>query len=158
MATHASRDTTTGLQFEELTDFQRFDGKRIRKKAFCNFIEKQGGTALIWRFEPDDAYYFEDTNEIVIYEKKRQSTQGTADEKCANCGWRLEGYRMMAKTIGIPPEKVHMIYIFSDWFKAPKYKHMLDYMERQGCEYFFWNDDDKKKMRLMNYRYKEQEE
>ena len=65
--TNASRDTTTGIIFEKLTDFRRYDGKRLRKGAFCNFIEQRNGTPLVWRSQPDDAYYFEDTNEIVIF-------------------------------------------------------------------------------------------
>ena len=153
MATHASRDTTTGINFENVTDFCRSDGLRIRKGKFCNFIEQMGGKALQWRFQPDDAYYFKDTNEIVIYEKKMQSTQGSCDEKPGNCAWHLDGYRIMAASIGILPEKVIIIYIFSDWFKQPKYEHMLDFIKRSGCDYFFWNDNDENKKRLINYRY-----
>ena len=154
MATHASRDTTTGLKFEKMADFTRTDGEKIQQRAFASWVKKHGGTMLPWEFRPYNAFYFADTNEFVIYELKRQSTKGSADEKLAACGWRLEDYRTILSTVGIPPEKVKLIYIFeNEWFRTPRYKTILNYMERQGCEYFFWDIDDDKKKRLMNYRY-----
>lgn len=155
MSTHASRDTTTGIRFEKASDFYRTDATvRLQQGAFAKWIEKMGGQNLAWEFRPDDAYYFADTNEVVIYEKKTQSKKGSCDEKLAACEWRLQDYRTILATIGVPPEKVKMIYIFgTDWFKTPKYATLLAYMESKGCEYFFWNDNDEKKERLMNYRY-----
>lgn len=154
MSTHASRDTSTGKHFEKMADFTREGAERIRQAGFAKWVKQHGGMNLPWEFRPDNAFYFADTNEFIIYEMKRQGTKGSADEKLAACGWRLEDYRTILATVGIPAEKVKMIYIFEDgWFRTPRYTTILNYMERQGCEYFFWDIDDEKKKRLMNYRY-----
>lgn len=33
--------------------------------------------------------------------------------------------------------KVQFIYLFNDWFKAPKYRDMLEYVKRLECSYYF---------------------
>ena len=148
--TNASRDTSSGLRFEDATKIVR-DGKDISKTEFVKYIKEHGGTPTDWTRYPDAAFIWEDDKEIVIYEKKFQEKDGSADEKPAIGPFLLSQYRKMAATIGIRPEKVTLIYIFSDYFKAPKYKDMLDYIEENGCKYTFWSDEEKRE-EMLNYR------
>lgn len=46
--THASRDTSTGLKFEEQIQIDRKDGINISKKHFCKFFERKGWMCLIF--------------------------------------------------------------------------------------------------------------
>ena len=76
MATHASRDTTSGLTFEKMAVIHRQDGVNISKKKLKTFLQERGvkdpTEYLSWMFEPDEAYYIPKTNEVVIYEKNEQ--------------------------------------------------------------------------------------
>lgn len=131
------------------------DGIRIKEGDFKKFLKSHGATIQKgeWYFKPDDAYYFKDTNEIIIYEFKSQYCTGTADEKPAGCEWHLLAYKRWLSEIGIPPENVHMFYIFNDWFKQPKFTWMLEYMKLKGVDYCFWWDNDENKERIIHYRY-----
>ena len=138
--THASRDTTTGLLFEQYTNRLQKEGINISKKKFCSFLESKGIDNVLnhlsWRFEPDEAYYLPNTNEIIIYEKKTQHTAGSADEKLGSCGWKITEYKDACAAIGI--NKVSYIYCFSSWFRQPRYTKLLKYIRSiDGCDYFF---------------------
>ncbi len=32
---------------------------------------------------------------------------------------------------------VEYIYLLDDWFRSPKYKDVLDYIQSVGCDYYF---------------------
>ena len=115
MATHASRDTTTGLTFEQQVVIHRQDGIDISKTKLKKFLAEKGvkdpTEYLSWMFQPDEAYYLPDTNEVVIYEKKFQQTSGSADEKLGNCAWKVKEYGECFAAAGI--YKISYIYIFN---------------------------------------------
>lgn len=137
--THASRDTSTGLKFEEQIRLDRKDGINISKKQFCKFFESKGINVLnylSWRFEPDEAYYLPSTNEVVIYEKKFQQTSGSVDEKLGACAWKIQEYRALCEAANI--NTVSYIYCFCSWFKNERYKKLLNFIRNtDGCDYFF---------------------
>lgn len=139
MATHASRNTTTGLEFEKRCALDRKDGVNISKTKLRPWAKEHGVDVLdhlSWSFLPDEAYFLEDTNEVVIYEKKFQQTAGSADEKLGNCAWKISEYRSLFSAMGI--ENVSYIFIFNDWFKQDRYKKLLAYIKSvPGCDYFF---------------------
>ena len=139
MATHASRNTTTGLTFEQQVDMTRKDGVNISKTKLKKFLVDRGVNPLdylSWMFQPDEAYYLPETNEVIIYEKKFQSTNGSADEKLGACAWKISEYRSVFAAAGIPT--VSYIYIFCDWFKQPRYEKLLKYIRSvDGCDYMF---------------------
>ena len=140
MATHASRDTTTGLTFEQQVIIHRQDGINISKTKLKKFLAEKGVKEptqyLSWMFQPDEAYYIPETNEVVIYEKKYQQTSGSADEKLGACAWKIQEYRECFAAAGIPT--VSYIYIFCDWFKQPRYEKLLKYIRSiDGCDYMF---------------------
>lgn len=163
--THSSRNTSTGILFE-----QRVKGSapgiplhkaKLRKyyekmtggyyslsKMFPNKhndipndkmerAEKFAGKFLFTRaLEPDEAYLDIETSTLTIFEKKYQDTDGSADEKIQTCGFKIRQYRRLAERLGI--ENVYFIYILSEWFKNPYYADALNYVKSiEGCDYFF---------------------
>ena len=139
MATHASRDTSTGIAFENKVKVQT-DGVNISKTRLKTFLQSKGiadpTDYLSWMFQPDEAYFLPDTNEVIIYEKKFQQTAGSADEKLGACGWKIKEYKDVFSAAGI--DKVSYIYIFCDWFKQKRYEKLLKYIRSvDGCDYMF---------------------
>ena len=140
MATHASRDTSTGLAFEQQVSANRKDGIDISKTKLKKFLTEKGvknpTEYLSWMFQPDEAYYIPETNEVVIYEKKFQQTSGSADEKLGACAWKIQEYKRCFEAAGI--NKVSYIYIFCDWFKQSRYEKLLKYIRSvNDCDYMF---------------------
>ena len=138
MATHASRDTSTGLKFEELVSI-RGTGINLSKHALYRFLKERGikwETILSRRLLPDEAYWDEETKTLSIFEKKYQETEGSADEKPQTCGFKILQFKKIGMALNA--ETVTYTYIFNDWFKQEKYKDMLDYIESvEGCGYIF---------------------
>jgi hypothetical protein len=138
MATHASRNTTTGLLFEEKVHMEN-TGKNISKHALYRFLADKG---VDWtqyiskKLLPDEAYYDDVNNRVIIYEKKYQQTEGSADEKPQTCAFKIYEFRKLFSAIGITD--VSYIYVFNDWFTKPQYKDMLEYIKSvDGCDYIF---------------------
>ena len=138
MTTHASRDTTTGLQFEEKAQIKH-DGIKVAKHDLYRFLTKQNidyTTFLSRKLLPDDAYIDYSTSSLYVYEKKYQETEGSADEKPQTCGFKIYQYKKIAAALGL--KNTYYIYVFNNWFKKPKYKDMLDYINTiDGCSYYF---------------------
>ena len=85
---------------------------------------------------PDEAYFDEANNQVIIYEKKYQQTEGSADEKPQTCAFKIYEYRKLFAAMGVTD--VSYIYIFNDWFQKPQYKDMLEYIKSvDGCDYIF---------------------
>lgn len=165
MATHASRDTTTGALFE-LRVSGHAPGIPLHKKELGKYYAKQTGKYyslslirpskakgipndktekakmfegkyLFTRaLEPDEAYLDTDTSTLTIFEKKFQDTDGSADEKIQTCSFKIGQYKRLAEELGI--KNVYFIYILSDWFKSPYYADALRHVrETPNCDYFF---------------------
>ena len=142
MATHASRDTSTGLIFEKKVVIKN-DGICLTKNKLYKYLEKNkiDWTKIISRkLLPDEAYYNPKTKEFIIYEKKYQQTEGSADEKPQTCGFKIWEYKKLGKAIGA--EKVTYIYLLSSWFAQNKYRDMLEYIrnEVKDCDYVIVGD------------------
>lgn len=133
-----SRDTTTGLKFEEKVQIQS-DGINLSKHKLYAYLEKQGidyRDIISRKILPDECYLVDDS--LRIYEKKFQQTGGSADEKPQTCGFKIQQFRKIGAALGIKPEDVSYTYVFNDWFQKPEYKDMLDYIKTvDGCDYFF---------------------
>ena len=138
MATHASRDTTTGLEFEKRVSCVT-DGIDLTKYKLYKFLDSQkiNWTELLSRrLLPDEAYWNPITKTLSIYEKKFQHTEGSADEKPQTCGFKIWEFNKIGKALGAT--KVTYTYYLSEWFKQPKYKDMLEYINTiPGCSYKF---------------------
>ena len=138
MATHASRDTSTGLKFEELVSVKG-KGIDLSKHNLYRFLKSKGidwTDFLSRKLLPDEAYWDETTQTLSIFEKKYQEKEGSADEKPQTCGFKILQFKKIGNALGA--KKVSYTYIFNDWFKNPKYKDMLDYINSvDGCGYIF---------------------
>ena len=134
--TNASRDTTTGLQFEEQVQIKS-SGINLTKHNLYSYLKKIG---VNWedyisrRLLPDEAYFDPETKVFSIYEKKYQHVDGSADEKLQTCAFKIRQYEKLGKAMGA--EKVTYTYVLSSWFKMPKYKDVLEYINTvPGCSY-----------------------
>jgi len=134
--THATRNTTTGLQFEEQVQVKS-EGINLTKYNLYKYLDQN---KINWKdiiskkLLPDEAYFNPKTKELKIYEKKFQQTAGSADEKPQTCAFKIYQFRKIGKAIGA--EKVTYTYLLSSWFAKPEYKDMLDYIKSvEGCDY-----------------------
>lgn len=136
--THASRNTTTGLLFEEKVKFNN-KGIDLTKHNLYRFLKEKNidyKEIISKKLLPDEAYYNEEEKTLYIYEKKFQQTSGSADEKPQTCAFKIFQFRKIGKAIGA--ERVFYTYIFNDWFKKPEYRDMLEYIKSvDGCDYVF---------------------
>ncbi len=83
---------------------------------------------------PDDSIFVIVNNTMYIVECKFQKVNGSVDEKLQTCDFKKKQYRKLLSRANID---VEYIYLLSDWFKAPKYKDVLDYIISVGCSYYF---------------------
>ena len=129
MATHASRNTTTGALFEMHTSGKALGIPLHKKELGKYFVKKTGkyfslssirasqtkgipkdkvakakmfeGKYLLTRaLEPDEAYLDEESSTLTIFEKKFQETDGSADEKLQTCGFKIQQYQKIAAELG----------------------------------------------------------
>jgi CRISPR/Cas system CMR-associated protein Cmr1 (group 7 of RAMP superfamily) len=139
--THASRNTTTGLLFEEKARLQ-VNGTDVTKHKLYQYLSNKGidyKTILSKKLLPDEAYIDEVNSCLRVYEKKFQQTAGSADEKPQTCAFKIFQYKKIAAALGL--KNTTYTYIFNDWFKKPEYADMLNYIKSvEGCDYFFWED------------------
>lgn len=139
--THASRDTTTGLVFEEQVKAQA-NGIDVSKHELYRLLGKKGikwQDLLSRKLLPDECYWDEDTKTLSVFEKKYQQEGGSADEKPQTCAFKIWEFSKIGKALGA--EKVTYTYILSSWFAHPKYKDMLDYIRTvPGCDYILKED------------------
>lgn len=134
--THASRDTSTGLKFEEAVKINT-TGIDLSKHNLYKYMKSQGikwENIISKKLLPDAAYFDIETKELKIYEKKYQQTAGSADEKPQTCAFKIYQFRKIAKALGA--EKTTYTYLLSEWFAKPEYKDMLEYIKSiDGCDY-----------------------
>lgn len=134
--THATRNTTTGLKFEEQVQTKN-EGINLTKYNLYKYLEQNN---INWKdiiskkLLPDEAYFNPETKEFTIIEKKFQQTAGSADEKPQTCAFKIHQFKKIGKAIGA--DKVTYTYLLSSWFAKPEYRDMLDYIKSvEGCDY-----------------------
>ena len=139
MSTNATRNTTTGIAFEKEVQGKNTNGINVTKHSLYRYMTSKG---LNWenyisrRLLPDEAYLDYEADELRVYEKKFQKTNGSADEKPQTCAFKILQFNKIAKALGV--SKATYTYILSDWFKQPMYKDMLEYIKSvEGCDYYF---------------------
>ncbi len=156
-------NTKTGLDYEKRIDFQSallkvagyalkpekekaglsvyyYDdcvGRLFRKHQFYKFLDEQG---IDWKSRiskqilPDDSLLVIVRETLFIIEIKFQMVAGSVDEKLQTCDFKRKQYQKLMKDTGL---KVEYVYVLNDWFKAPGYKDVLDYIHSVGCHYKF---------------------
>ena len=101
---------------------------------FLKSININWKTKISKKLLPDEALHILKTNTFHIIEMKSQKVSGSVDEKLQTCGFKLMQYsKLFSKT----KLRVKYCYILNEWFKDPKYKDTLDYVDLMGCSYFF---------------------
>lgn len=134
--THASRDTSTGLKFEDKVHVIS-NGINLTKHNLYKYMNKLGinwNDIISKKLLPDEAYFDEDTKELRIYEKKFQQVAGSADEKPQTCAFKIHQFKKIGNAIGAT--SVTYTYLLSSWFAKPEYKDMLEYIKSiDGCDY-----------------------
>lgn len=152
-----SRDTTTGIDFENRTDLIDYlirglgfiEGKKdVYVKGYTYLVDLKKGKLYSWleakevdyknhisrKLLPDECLYSVHSRTLYVFEKKFQKTAGSADEKLQTCDFKKKQYEKLVSTLGI---KIKYVYILSDWFKQPMYSDVLEYIRSVGCDYRF---------------------
>lgn len=151
-------NTKTGINFEGEVDFLTlinrqlnysvrghdifYHGDRVaqafKKHDFYTYLKDKG---IEWeklisaKLLPDDAIFVITNNTFFILEIKFQSGTGSTDEKLQTCDFKIKQYRKLLAQMNV---EIQFIYILNDWFKAPRYKDVLDYIITvPGCSYYF---------------------
>ncbi len=156
-------NTLTGLNFEREIDFQvllaaqkgyklepipgkvgrgvYFKGKLVarcfRKHEFYKFLEEK---TIDWqpiiskKLLPDDALLVIVRETLFIIEVKFQQVEGSVDEKLQTCDFKRKQYLRLVVGLGL---RVEYVYVLNDWFKDPRYKDVLDYINSVNCHYKF---------------------
>ncbi len=153
---------TTGLRFEDKVDvatlLSNIDGYQLKlsnragidilfngqlvarlfkKNAFYIFLKEHG---IYWhkilsiKLIPDNAILVIIRETLFIIEVKFQKVQGSVDEKLQTCDFKRKQYAKLVKPLGL---KVEYVYVLNDWFKQPKYKDVLSYIESMNYHYKF---------------------
>lgn len=151
-------NTKTGLIFEGKTDLATFlagqNGYRVvdtnvyfddelvarvfKKHKFYSVFLKELG--INWQdyiskqLLPDDCIFVIIRNTVFIIECKHQEVAGSVDEKLQTCDFKKKEYKKLLSKANLD---IEYIYLLDDWFRAPKYRDVLDYIHSVGCDYYF---------------------
>jgi len=150
--------TVTGLVFEKRISIEKaisklpgynvkndaivFKDKIVAKffpknKLYKKLLESQGvdyRTILSKKLLPDDAVHIIKDKTLFIVEIKFQEVYGSVDEKLQTCDFKNKQYKKLLAPLRM---EVKYVYVLNDWFKAHKYRDVLDYIQSVGCFYFF---------------------
>lgn len=92
------------------------------------------GQLVSQRLLPDEAILALDAGLLTIIEKKWQQRSGSVDEKLQTCHFKKRQYEKLLAPLGL---RVQFVYVLNDWFRAPRYRDVLDYVREVGCDYCF---------------------
>jgi hypothetical protein len=109
----------------------------FRKNDFYKFLDEKGvewKSKISSKLLPDDALLVIVRETLFIIEIKYQQGQGSTDEKLQTCDYKKKKYQMLVRDLGL---KVEYVYVLSEWFRKPRYKDVLDYVESVNCHYKF---------------------
>ena len=156
-------NTRTGLDFEREVDFQDLLAAKVgysvkpikdkagkgvffhdklvarcfRKHDFYLFLEEESvdwKPILSKKLLPDDALLVIVRETLFIIEVKYQQVEGSVDEKLQTCDFKRKQYLKLVTPLGL---KVEYVYVLNDWFKDPRYKDVLAYIQSVNCHYKF---------------------
>jgi len=118
-----------------------FNGKLVarafKKHDFYRFLDEN---FINWKriiskkLLPDDALLVIVRETLFIIEVKYQQVAGSVDEKLQTCDFKRKQYLKLVQSLGL---KVEYVYVLNDWFKAPLYKDVLEYINSVNCHYKF---------------------
>lgn len=152
-----ARTNANGLWFEQMTSLDNvlenagfevincevYDGRQLigvsvpQNKIYTNFLEGEGIDYRDYnskKWHPDECFVNFQNRTAYIIEKKFQNAPGSVDEKLPGCHFKRGEYEKLFNPLGID---VVFIYVFNDWFRDPRYRDTLEYIENMGCFYFY---------------------
>ncbi len=152
-----ARTNANGLRFEQTTSLNEAfieggyrvesDGKICTSKGailgyskskheFILFLKENGVDLKVNsdKLLPDDAFINVRNKTVYIVEKKFQSVSGSVDEKLQTCLYKKMQYGKLVSQMGYC---IAYTYVLNDWFRQPKYKNVLKFIEDVGCHYYF---------------------
>ena len=109
----------------------------FKKHGFYKFLAEKG---VDWKKHisskllPDNCIYVIVNNTLFIIEVKTQNVGGSVDEKLQTCDFKKKQYQKLLSQLNI---EVEYVYILDEWFRADKYKDVLDYIISVRCQYYF---------------------
>ncbi len=127
----------TKYKYQEVFYKDEKIGMILKKYALYKYL---GTVGVNWkeflskRLLPDSALYVIYKDTLNIIEVKSQAVEGSVDEKLQTCDFKRKQYQKLVSGLNL---KVEYIYILNDWFKHPKYKDVLNYIESVNCQYYF---------------------
>lgn len=147
----------TGLAFEGKTDLSKFlnmqqdykvvdDKVYFKQKLVARVFKKHGFYKFLKEYDidweklisrqifPDDCVFVIIKNTLYVIECKFQQVAGSVDEKLQTCDFKKKQYQKLLSKANID---VEYIYLLSNWFRDPKYKDVLDYIQSVRCHYYF---------------------
>ena len=106
------------------------------KHTFIRFLEENNVDLSVNsdKLLPDDAFINRMNRTVYIIEKKFQSVAGSVDEKLQTCLYKKIQYNKLVSQLGYD---IAYTYVLSDWFRQPKYRDVLEFIENVGCCYYF---------------------
>jgi len=110
----------------------------FQKHALYAFLKERNikwKNILSKKLLPDDCIYVIKNNIVFIIEIKFQKVDGSVDEKLQTCDFKKKQYKKLFAQLNY--DKIEYIYILADFYKAEKYKDVLDYIHTMGCDYYF---------------------
>ena len=114
-----------------------FVARCFRKSEFYDFLDEGNvdwKPMISKKLLPDDALLVIIRETLFIIEVKYQQVEGSVDEKLQTCDFKRKQYQKLVKSLNL---KVEYVYVLNEWFKQPKYKDVLDYIESVNCHYRF---------------------
>lgn len=155
--------TLTGLKFERDVDFYNliasmpgyevriiegkagvgvfFEGALVarcfRKNKFYKYLDEEGiryEGIISKKWMPDDALLVIVRETLFIIEIKYQQVGGSVDEKLLTCDFKRKFFAKLVLPLRL---KVEYVFVLHDWFKNPRYKDTLDYINSVNCHYIF---------------------
>jgi hypothetical protein len=84
---------------------------------------------------PDQAIYVPATQRLHVLEMKEQKTNGSVDEKLQTCVFKKLIYQRLVESLKW--EVTYSYVLCGDFFKHPKYRDVLQFIQDQGCRYYF---------------------
>lgn len=151
-------NTKTGLRFEGVRDLAsvlaampkysivgteiRHQGVAVavllkKKQLYTHFLLPKRvpvNDLVSSRLEPDQVVIVPDKKLATILEVKYQQVGGSVDEKLQSCDFKIRQYRKLFAPTGF---EVRYAYVLNDWFLAPRYKDVLNYIAAVGCQHYF---------------------
>ena len=151
-------NTKTGLVFEGKVDLATFlsrqphysikghdvyfDNEKVarvfKKNDFYSIFLKElnidWAKCISKKLLPDDSIFVLLNNTLFIIECKHQQVAGSVDEKLQTCDFKKKQYKKLMAPANID---VQYIYLLDEWFRNPRYKDVLDYIQSVGCDYYF---------------------